>query len=242
MAAALAAAFEAGASPAVTGGTVSATSGTSWPPPRPPPRTWASGPRPSSPRGWPNSPTRRCARRPRSRPPGRDAPARVTGPSRLGRAARPRGPAARGARPEPAGRCSGGAAGGRSASTSSVDPAGLTVSCGLLPEPLERLAVAERDSGFEARAGPHFGQIEDRVDQLRPAARGNVPGRRVQRGTGGSPAPCAVVTSAAATVWSPSLISMCRLLSDSVMACLQQDGCSRPARRTRPARPRRGLR
>ena len=45
-------------SPANTG---SGTSGTWWPPPRPPPRTSGSGPRSGSPRGWPSSRTPPCA-------------------------------------------------------------------------------------------------------------------------------------------------------------------------------------
>jgi hypothetical protein len=56
---------------------------------------------------------------------------------------------------------------------------------GPLPQSLERLAVAERDGGFQSGARLHLGQVHDRVDQARPAARRDVPGRGVQRGPGG---------------------------------------------------------
>jgi hypothetical protein len=57
---------------------------------------------------------------------------------------------------------------------------------GPLPKALQRLTIAERDSGFQACAGLHLGQIHDGIDQARPPARGNMPGRRMQRCPGGS--------------------------------------------------------
>ena len=57
---------------------------------------------------------------------------------------------------------------------------------GPLPQALQRFAVAERDRGLQPRAFPDLGQVHDGVDQARPAARRDVPGRGAQRRRGGS--------------------------------------------------------
>jgi hypothetical protein len=55
-----------------------------------------------------------------------------------------------------------------------------------LPQAPQRFGVAERDSGLQMGAVLHLGQIHDRIDQARPAARGDMPRRRVQRCPRGS--------------------------------------------------------
>jgi len=47
-------------------------------------------------------------------------------------------------------------------------------------QPPEQFSIAERDRGLQARARLHLGQIHHRIDQARPPARGDMPGRRVQ--------------------------------------------------------------
>jgi uncharacterized protein YggU (UPF0235/DUF167 family) len=46
---------------------------------------------------------------------------------------------------------------------------------GPFPQPLERLAVAERDRGLQARAGPHLGQVHHGIDQAGPDTRRDSP-------------------------------------------------------------------
>jgi hypothetical protein len=55
-----------------------------------------------------------------------------------------------------------------------------------LLEVLERLDIAAQDGGLHAAARLDLGQVHDGIDQVRPPAGGDVPGRRVQRGPGGS--------------------------------------------------------
>jgi len=50
-----------------------------------------------------------------------------------------------------------------------------------LPEPVERLAIAERNGRLKARAPLYFGKIQYSIDQGGPAARRHVPGLRVKR-------------------------------------------------------------
>jgi hypothetical protein len=57
---------------------------------------------------------------------------------------------------------------------------------GPLPQTPQRFCVAKRDSGLQACALRHLGQIHDRIDQTRPAARADMPRRRVQRCLNGS--------------------------------------------------------
>ena len=86
------------------------------------------------------------------------------------------------------------------ASTSAVEQAGRVPCIGPLPQALQRLGIAEGDGGFQARARLHLGQIHDGIDQARPAARGHMPGRRMQRCRAVPSASLEAVTSAAATV------------------------------------------
>jgi len=46
---------------------------------------------------------------------------------------------------------------------------------GPLPQPLQRLSVAERDGGLQPDAGPHLGQVQHRIDQGGPEAAAGLP-------------------------------------------------------------------
>ena len=50
---------------------------------------------------------------------------------------------------------------------------------------LQRLAIAERECRLQARAFPHLGKVQHRVDQARAAAWSDVPGLGAQRHPGG---------------------------------------------------------
>ena len=63
--------------------------------------------------------------------------------------------------------------------------AGTDVLTALL-KPLQRLAITERECHLQARAFPHLGKVQHRVDQARAAARSDVPGLGAQRHLGGS--------------------------------------------------------
>jgi hypothetical protein len=71
---------------------------------------------------------------------------------------------------------------------------------GPLPQALQRLAIAERDGGFQARAGLHLGQIHDGIDQVARPPGTTCPDAACSDVRAVPPAPLGAVTSAAATV------------------------------------------